>query len=127
VPVNPEVAALDAATGLAEVLDVRVADLSHGKRQALELSLALALEPLVLLLDEPTAGLSEEERTIVGSLLRELALSGIGVVLVEHDLDFVRAITDRVAVLHQGRVEVEGPVDEVVGSTLVREIYLGVK
>jgi branched-chain amino acid transport system permease protein len=127
VPVNPEVAALDAATGLAEVLDVRVADLSHGKRQALELSLALALEPVVLLLDEPTAGLTEEERAIVGPLLRQLAQGGIGVVLVEHDLDFVRAITDRVAVLHQGKVEVEGPVEEVVGSTLVREIYLGVK
>ncbi len=127
IPLNEEVATLDAATGLADVVDVRVADLSHGKRQALELSMALALEPQVLLLDEPTAGLTDEERSIVGPLLRELAARGIGIVLVEHDLDFVRAITDRVAVLHQGRVEVVGPVEEVVGSPLVREIYLGVK
>jgi branched-chain amino acid transport system permease protein len=127
IPASAAVLALDQATGLTEVLDIRVADLSHGKRQALELSMALALEPELLLLDEPTAGLTQEERATVGELLRNLRSRGLGIVLIEHDLDFVRTITDRVAVLHQGVVGVEGPVEEVVGSALVREIYLGVK
>jgi urea transport system permease protein/urea transport system ATP-binding protein len=127
IPASAAVIALDRATGLTEVLDIRVADLSHGKRQALELSMALALEPELLLLDEPTAGLTQEERATVGDLLRNLRSRGLGIVLIEHDLDFVRTITDRVAVLHQGVVGVEGPVEEVVGSALVREIYPGVK
>jgi branched-chain amino acid transport system permease protein len=126
IPVSAEVAELLQATGLDRVLDARVYDLSHGHRQALELAMALSLEPRILLLDEPTAGLSQEERGAVGRLLRELVTQRrLGIVLIEHDLDFVREITDRVAVLHRGRVEIEGRVEEIVGSALVRDIYLG--
>lgn len=127
VPASEAVMALDVATGLSEVMDSRVMDLAHGRRQALELSMALALAPQLLLLDEPTAGLTVEERALVGGILQGLVASGFGIVLIEHDLDFVRTITDRVAVLHQGVVGVEGHVEEIVESPLVREIYLGVK
>ena len=121
-----EVIELARTTGLDQVLDVPVGELSHGLRQALELAMALSLTPTLLLLDEPTAGLTQEERQEIGQLLRNLAgQRRLGIVLIEHDLEFVRGITDRVAVLHQGRMEIVGPVDEVVGSTLVREIYLG--
>jgi branched-chain amino acid transport system permease protein len=127
IPASEAVMSLDVATGLSEVLDAQVMDLAHGRRQALELSMALALSPQLLLLDEPTAGLTVEERALVGGILKQLVSDGFGIVLIEHDLDFVRTITDRVAVLHQGVVGVEGPVDEIVESALVREIYLGVK
>lgn len=126
IPVTPQVLRLAQGTGLDAALDVQVSQLSHGLRQALELAMVLALDPAVILLDEPTAGLTHEERSDVGRLLRQLADDGLAVVLVEHDLDFVRDITDHVAVLHQGRVQASGPADEVVGSQLVRDIYLGV-
>jgi branched-chain amino acid transport system permease protein len=119
------VATLAGYTELDQTLDVRVADLSHGKRQALELCMAMALHPRLLFLDEPTAGLTHDERNEVGQLLRELVGRGLGVVLIEHDLEFVRRITDRVAVLHRGEVLAEGGVDEIADSPLVREIYLG--
>jgi branched-chain amino acid transport system permease protein len=126
VPVSEEVAALASATGLDEVLDVPARDLPHGLRQATELAMTLAANPNLILLDEPTAGLTQEERTKVGELLRHLASDqGRGIVLIEHDLDFVRGITDRVVVLHQGRVVADGTVEEVVTSPVVREIYLG--
>jgi branched-chain amino acid transport system permease protein len=113
-------------TGLADDLDRLASDLPHGRRQALELSMALALNAPMLLLDEPTAGLSVEERTRIGGVLRRLKDEhGIGMVLIEHDLDFVKEITEKVAVLHQGEVRLFGPVAEVAGSPLVREIYLG--
>jgi branched-chain amino acid transport system permease protein len=126
VPVPEAVGVLDASSGLTDVLDVEVADLSHGKRQALELSLALALQPQLLLLDEPTAGLTPGEREAIGGLLQELARRGFGIAVIEHDLDFVRSIADRVAVLHRGQIAIAGATDEVAASPLVREIYLGV-
>jgi branched-chain amino acid transport system permease protein len=114
------------ATGLAGDLDRRASDLPHGRRQALELAMALALDAHMLLLDEPTAGLSVEERTRIGDVLSRLKSEhGIGMVLIEHDLEFVKEITEKVAVLHQGEVRLFGPVDEVAASPLVREIYLG--
>jgi branched-chain amino acid transport system permease protein len=114
------------ATGLIDDLDRLASDLPHGRRQALELSMALALQSRMLLLDEPTAGLSVEERTRIGGVLARLkAEHGIGMVLIEHDLDFVKEITEKVAVLHQGEVRLFGPVAEVAASPLVREIYLG--
>jgi branched-chain amino acid transport system permease protein len=97
-------------------------------KQALELAmvLALALEPSVLLLDEPTAGLTKTERTLIGTILTELvAGEALCIVLVEHDLDFVREISSRVVVLHQGRIVLDGSVEDVVNSELVRQIYAG--
>jgi branched-chain amino acid transport system permease protein len=116
------------ATGLDRHLATPARLLSHGMKQALELAmvLALALEPSVLLLDEPTAGLTKTERTLIGTILTELvAGEALCIVLVEHDLDFVREISSRVVVLHQGRIVLDGSVEDVVNSELVRQIYAG--
>lgn len=113
-------------SGLAEHLDVKTQALSHGLKQALELAMVLALEPDVVLLDEPTAGLSLVERQAFAELFSDLIRrDGLCVLLVEHDLDFVREISSRIIVLHQGRIALDGSVSEVANSTLVREIYTG--
>jgi ABC-type uncharacterized transport system ATPase subunit/ABC-type branched-subunit amino acid transport system permease subunit len=114
------------ATALDRHLGTAVRHLSHGMKQALELAMVLALEPSVLLLDEPTAGLTKPERTLIGGILTGLARKhALCILLVEHDLDFVREISSRVVVLHQGRIVLDGTVSEVVDSALVRTIYAG--
>jgi len=114
------------ATGLDAVMGVEAKHLSHGMKQALELAMVLSLEPSVLLLDEPTAGLTKPERTMIGTILTDLVRDhGLCILLVEHDLDFVREISSRVIVLHQGRIVLDGTVAEVVESELVRTIYSG--
>jgi len=114
------------ATGLERQLDVASRDLSHGMKQALELAMVLALEPNVLLLDEPTAGLTKAERTQIGAILLDLTRNyALCVLLVEHDLDFVHEISSRIIVLHQGQIVLDGSVEEVVNSELVREVYAG--
>jgi urea transport system permease protein/urea transport system ATP-binding protein len=114
------------ATGLDHHLLMPANTLSHGMKQALELAMVLALEAGVILLDEPTAGLTKEERTVIGNILSDLARHhGLCVLLVEHDLDFVRQISSRVVVLHQGKILLDGTVQEVVESSLVRSIYAG--
>ena len=88
--------------------------------------MVLALEPDILLLDEPTAGLTKPERTQIGDTLQRLSREhGMCVVLIEHDLDFVCEISSRVIVLHQGEIVLDGSVQEVVHSELVRDIYSG--
>ncbi|HYZ61815.1 MAG TPA: ATP-binding cassette domain-containing protein [Acetobacteraceae bacterium] len=114
------------ATGLLPQLGTVVRHLSHGGKQALELAMVLAMQPRVLLLDEPTAGLSKAERTLIGGILLDLVREhGLCVLLVEHDLEFVREISSRIIVLHQGRILLDGSVEEVTGSELVRTIYTG--
>ena len=114
------------ATGLDQRLSLQARYLSHGMKQALELAMVLALEPSVLLLDEPTAGLTKPERTLIGKILTDLARDHqLCILLVEHDLDFVREISSRVIVLHQGKILLDGTVAEVVESELVRTIYSG--
>src|SRR5215469_18582570 len=111
-------------TGLVDMLLRQARLLSHGQKQALELAMVLALEPKIVLLDEPTAGLTSLERRQIGDILKELASRHrLAVILVEHDLDFVREISSRVVVLHQGRIVLDGAVEEVVGSKLIRDIY----
>jgi urea transport system permease protein/urea transport system ATP-binding protein len=113
-------------SGLAERLNEEARNLSHGLKQALELAMVLALEPEVLLLDEPTAGLTRAERQGFADILTTLvARDRLCILLVEHDLDFVCEISSRIIVLHQGRIALDGSVDEVVNSALVREIYTG--
>ncbi len=113
-------------SGLVSVLDTPAGHLSHGAKQALELAMVLALEPTVLLLDEPTAGLTRDERTAVGSVLRSLAESHrLCILLIEHDLDFVREISTRLVVLHMGKILADGPLADVADSELIRTIYVG--
>ena len=113
-------------THLDQRLGAVAKDLSHGQQQALELAMVLALEPRIVLLDEPTAGLTKTERTQIGNVLAALAHQyRLCCLLVEHDLDFVAEIATRIVVLHQGRIVMQGNFDEVVNSELVRTIYAG--
>jgi len=115
-----------ALTGLDRMLSKPVSLLSHGQKQSLELAMVVALEPKVILLDEPTAGLTKTERMTIGSILRRLTGElGYAAILVEHDLDFVREISSRIVVLHQGVLVLDGGVEEVVNSSLVSTIYSG--
>ena len=114
------------SSGLADRLDEEARSLSHGLKQALELAMVLALEPEVVLLDEPTAGLTRVERQRFAAILTKLvAIERLCVLIVEHDLDFVREISSRIIVLHQGQIALDGTVAETVESALVREIYSG--
>jgi branched-chain amino acid transport system permease protein len=114
------------SSGLIERLGEEARFLSHGLKQALELAMVLALEPQVLLLDEPTAGLTRAERQGFADILTALvARDRLCVLIIEHDLDFVRLISSRIIVLHQGRIALDGSVAEVVDAPLVREIYTG--
>ena len=99
------------------------ATLSHGQQQWLEIAMALAGKPRLLLLDEPTGGMSLEERRVTGELLQPIKAQ-CSLVIVEHDLDFIRDICDRLTVLDQGRVLESGTVPEIQSSKSVQEIYL---
>lgn len=100
--------------------------LSHGDQRALEIAMALSIGPKVLLLDEPTAGMSPAETTATANLIvNEMRARGITVVLSEHDMDVVFGISHRVTVLHQGRVIADGTPDEIRAHPEVMAVYLG--
>ncbi|MCY7340870.1 MAG: ABC transporter ATP-binding protein [Pseudonocardia sp.] len=113
-----------ADVGLAGRGAVVAGSLAHGERKQLEVALALACRPTLLLLDEPAAGMSPAERARLVELLGGLP-AGVTVLFVEHDLDLVFALADAVTVLHLGRVLLSGSPDEVRASDAVREAYLG--
>ncbi len=110
--------------GLAGRRDAVARTLSHGERRQLELALALAQRPRVLLLDEPTAGMSPAETTRIADLIASLD-AALTLVIVEHDMDVVFRLAQRITVLHEGRVIAEGSPEHVRGDTQVNEIYLG--
>ena len=110
--------------GLADKAAVLAANLSHGEKRHLEIAIALASEPTLLLLDEPTAGMSPEETDETMELIRELA-RGRTVVLVEHKMKLVMRISDRITVLHQGAFLAEGTPDEIRANPTVQQTYLG--
>ena len=107
---------------LADRADALAGALSHGEQQWLEIAMALAPRPKLLLLDEPTGGMSPEERRVTGELLAPIK-SECALVIVEHDLDFIRDICDVLTVLDQGRVLGTGTVDEIQRSPKVQEVY----
>jgi branched-chain amino acid transport system ATP-binding protein len=100
-------------------------ELPHHKLQWLEFAMVLAAGPDIVLLDEPTAGMSVEETLQTGAVLKHLNARGLTIVVVEHDVAFVRDVAQRVTVVHQGRVFAEGTVDEITAHADVRRIYLG--
>lgn len=112
------------AVGLEGRAETTVKDLSHGEQRQLEIALALAGQPRLLLLDEPTAGLSPAESQLMADLLRRLD-PAMTVLIIEHDMDIALQIAVHVTVLHYGRVIADGPREEVKADPLVREIYLG--
>ncbi len=99
--------------------------LSHGQQQWLEIGMAVGVEPKLLLLDEPTAGMSPDETRKTGEMLHELKARGITILAVEHDMAFVQQIAQRVTVLHMGSIFAEGSIDEIIAHAGVQEIYLG--
>jgi ABC-type branched-subunit amino acid transport system ATPase component len=109
--------------GLAHVRGRLAGELSHGEQQWLEIAMALSTDPKVLLLDEPTGGMSGEERARTGALIRTAA-ERCGVVIVEHDLDFIRGLCDRITVLHAGRHVATGTPAEIEADPAVAEVYL---
>ncbi|MEX1009383.1 MAG: ATP-binding cassette domain-containing protein [Acidimicrobiia bacterium] len=116
---------LVARVGLGDVAGERVDKLPTGTARRVELARALATKPLVLLLDEPSAGLTEEDTTQLASFLRELAADGLAVLLVEHDMGLVMAACDRIHVLDFGQIIAVGTPTEVQANPLVRAAYLG--
>jgi urea transport system ATP-binding protein len=102
----------------------RAGDLSHGQKQWLEIGMLLAQEPQLLLVDEPVAGMTDAETAQTADLLREINRTR-SVVVVEHDMDFVRALGVKVTVLHEGSVLSEGSIDHVSADPKVVEVYLG--
>ena len=111
-------------TRLTAVRGHRAGDLSHGQKQWLEIGMLLAQDPLLLLVDEPVAGMTDAETEQTAELLREINRSH-SVVVVEHDMAFVRALGVKVTVLHEGSVLSEGSIDHVSADPRVIEVYLG--
>lgn len=122
--VNEETWAILERLDLQEMANVPSKNLAHGDQRLLETAIALAGNPKILFLDEPTAGMSPAETEHIAQLIRGLA-DGISIVLVEHDMDVVMSVSDQVTVLHQGEVIAEGVPEAIQENELVREAYLG--
>ena len=120
------IGAMAETIGLADHLAVRAGALSHGQKQWLEIGMLIMQNPVLLLVDEPAAGMTHQEMDRTIELLRALAGTH-AIVVVEHDMDFVRALEAPVTVLHQGSVLAEGSMAEVQADPRVREVYLGVE
>ncbi len=118
------VAELAEEVGLLDQLDRIAGELSHGQKQWLEIGMLLAQEPRLLLVDEPAAGMTPEEREHTTDLLVEAAKTR-AVVVVEHDMEFVRRLNCKVTVLHEGSVLAEGGLDHVTADPQVIDVYLG--
>lgn len=109
---------------LNKILNKIAGELSHGQKQWLEIGMLLAQDPSLLLVDEPAAGMTNSERTDTATLLKELSKKR-SVVVVEHDMDFIRQLNCKVTVLHEGSVLAEGNLDHVSKDNKVIEVYLG--
>ncbi|WP_431298119.1 urea ABC transporter ATP-binding protein UrtD [Tabrizicola sp. BL-A-41-H6] len=123
-PDMARVQALAEEVGLGDQLARKSGELSHGQKQWLEIAMLLAQEPKLLLVDEPAAGMTPAEREQTTTLLVSLAKTR-AVVVVEHDMDFVRRLNCRVTVLHEGSVLAEGSLDHVTQNAQVINVYLG--
>jgi len=107
-----------------EIAGDTVGTLAHGQRQLVELAMVLAGRPRLVLLDEPAAGMAGEERARLASVVRNLA-GETTLIVVEHDMDFIKDIASTVTVFHRGRIFIEGHVEEIMAHSEVQEIYLG--
>lgn len=105
--------------------DPQVKNLSHGQQQWLEMAMALASKPELLLLDEPVAGMGTEETKFTADLVQQLNAQGITILFIEHDMDFVSEIARSVTVMHYGKKFAEGTVEEIQNNEGVKQIYLG--
>lgn len=113
-----------AEIGLADQLDTEAGLLSHGQKQWLEIGMLLMQDPELLMLDEPIAGMSVRERELTAALLQRICKHR-AVIVIEHDMDFVKRIAHKVTVMHQGKILAEGPMDQVQADPRVIDVYLG--
>ncbi len=111
---------------LGAIRDSLVGTLAHGQRQWVELGMVMAAEPWLVLLDEPAAGMTHEETDLTAQLIRELNQTA-ALIVVEHDMNFIRAIAQTVTVFHRGRILIEDTMDVISADPTVREVYLGHK
>ena len=109
---------------LADRLDLEAGLLSHGQKQWLEIGMLLMQDPELLLLDEPIAGMSARERELTADLLARICTNR-SVIVIEHDMDFVKRIAHKVTVMHQGKILAEGPMEKVQADPKVIDVYLG--
>lgn len=115
------------ATKLDQVAHLPAAALSHGDQRKLEVALLLAMDPDIFMFDEPTAGMSIDEAPVILELIEKIRQDrSKTVLLVEHKMDVVRALADRIVVLHNGELVADGEPEEVIAMPIVREIYLGI-
>lgn len=120
-----EIRRLLAFLNLTAAASDRAGNLSHGQKQWLEIGMAISLKPRLLLLDEPTAGMSPDETFATGAMVQALNRDGVAVLAIEHDMAFVRQIAQRVTVLHVGRIFAQGTTDAIIADERVAAIYLG--
>lgn len=125
VAMDAEIVRLLDRLNLRDMEDETVGSLSHGQKQWLAIGMVLALKPSLLLLDEPTAGMSPEETRATGELVEAVNREGVTALVVEHDMAFVRQLAAPITVLHYGRVFAEGSLAEIESHEEVRQIYLG--
>lgn len=122
--VDAQVKKIAAEIMLTEFLNMEAALLSHGQKQWLEIGMLLMQDPKLLMLDEPVAGMSAKERDDTADLLRKISANR-SVLVIEHDMEFVKKIADKVTVLHQGKILAEGSMEKVQADEKVIEVYLG--
>ncbi|NIC41721.1 urea ABC transporter ATP-binding protein UrtD [Aquabacterium sp. A08] len=122
--VRAKVDEVAADIGLADKLDTEAGLLSHGQKQWLEIGMLLMQDPELLMLDEPIAGMSARERDLTAELLNRICQNR-AVIVIEHDMDFVKKIAHKVTVMHQGKILAEGPMDKVQADPKVIDVYLG--
>lgn len=123
-----KIAELIGSLGLTEKSEERAENLSHGERQWLEIGMVLASKPKLMLLDEPTAGMTAAETSDTAQLIRRISSeTGISVLVIEHDINFVKEMASRVTVMYKGSIFREGSYTEVRNDEEVRNIYLGRK
>ncbi|MFP6625570.1 MAG: ATP-binding cassette domain-containing protein, partial [Deltaproteobacteria bacterium] len=121
---NARIESTLATIGLSGRREVESGTLSHGEKQWLEIGMLLVQDQKLLLVDEPAAGMTDAEKERTAQLLRDISKQR-SVIVVEHDMDFVRALDCRVTVMHEGRVIAEGNIDTVQANERVIEVYLG--
>lgn len=126
-PTADELAQIDRVldkVGLLDKAQTRAGSLAHGQKQWLEIGMQLVQQPEIIMLDEPAAGMGKPETFKTGEILREIQKE-CTIIVIEHDMDFVRQAADIVTVLHEGKVLTEGTVDEVLADETVQAVYLG--
>ena len=122
---NEEIDRLIEMVGIQNLGNPLVKNMPHGQQQWLEIAMSLASKPKLLLLDEPAAGMGPEETQFTAEIVKRINATGMTIIFIDHDMDFVEQIAKRVTVLHQGRIFAEGTMAEIRQNEEVAEIYLG--